>query len=119
MVVSPGAIDFKDVVINQASAIQTITNTGTADLIIHSIEITGTSPSLFAAEPGVTNGCALPNASVIQGASCTMDVTSTPNALGPLDALLYINSNDPDTARVQISLTGERVKPLLHPLKEP
>jgi hypothetical protein len=117
IVISPGALDFKDVIISQTSTIQTITitNTGAADLIVNSIEITGTSQTLFAAGPGVTNGCALPNATIIQGASCTLDVTFTPTALGPQDALLYINSNDPGTARLQVSLTGEGVIALSTP----
>jgi hypothetical protein len=117
MVVSPGAIDFKGVVINQASAIQTITitNTGTADLIISSLEITGTSPIMFDAGQGVTNGCVLPNATVMPGGYCTLDVTFTPTALGPLDALLYINSNYPTATLLQISLTGEGVIALATP----
>ena len=95
----------------------TITNTGTVDLVISSIEMAGTSPAMFAAVQGATNGCAIPNAIVIPGASCTLDVTFTPTALDLQEALLYINSNDPDTPRVQVSLSGNGVQFLYAPLE--
>ena len=47
---SPGALDFGDGVIDQTSTIQTITitNNGSIDLVISTIEMTGTSPTMFA-----------------------------------------------------------------------
>ena len=116
---SPGALDFGDVLYSLTSPIQTITitNTGTADLVISTIEVTGTSPAMFAAVQGATNGCAIPNATVIPGASCTLDVTFTPTAFDLQEALLYINSNDPDTPRVQVSLSGNGVQFLYAPLE--
>ena len=115
---SPGALDFGDVVYSLTSPIQTITitNTGTVDLVISSIEITGTSHTMFAAVQGATNGCVLPSATVIPGASCTLDVTFTPAALDLQEALLYINSNDPDTP-TQVSLSGNGVQFLYAPLE--
>lgn len=115
----PGSLDFGDSVLDQASVIQTITitNNGSIDLVISTLEMTGTSPTMFSAITGATNGCALPNATVIPGASCTLDVTFTPASLGPQDALLYINSNDPDTPRVQVSLSGNSVQFLASPLE--
>ena len=96
---SPGALDFGDVVYSLTSPIQTITitNTGSIDLVISSIEITGTSRCHVCSSAKATNGCAIPNATVIPGASCTLDVTFTPAAFDLQEALLYINSNDPDT----------------------
>jgi hypothetical protein len=116
---SPGALDFGDVVFSLTSPIQTITitNTGTADLVISSIEMEGTSPTMFAAVQGATNGCDIPNALVNPGGSCTLDVTFTPAALDLQEALLYINSNDPDTPRVQVSLSGNGVLLLYAPLE--
>ena len=116
---SPGAIDFRGSVIDQTSAIQTITitNNGTADLVINTIEITGTSPTMFDVGPGATNGCVIPNAIVIPGESCALDVTFTPDIVGPKDALLYVNSNDPDTPRIQVSLSGNGVIALYTPLE--
>jgi hypothetical protein len=115
---SPGALDFGDVVFSMTSPIQTITitNTGTVDLVISSIEMAGTSPTMFAAVQGATNGCDIPNAIVIPGASCTLDVTFTPAALDLQEALLYINSNDPDTP-TQVSLSGNGAQFLYTPLE--
>jgi len=114
---SPGALDFGDVVFSLTSPIQTIniTNTGSIDLVISSIEKEGTSPTMFAAVQGATNGCAIPNAIVNPGGFCTLDVTFTPAALDLQEALLYINSNDPDTPRVQVSLSGNGVQFLYAP----
>jgi hypothetical protein len=95
----------------------TITNTGSIDLVISSTEMEGTSPTMFAAVQGATNGCAIPNAIVNPGASCTLDVTFTPTALDLQEALLYINSNDPDTPRIQVSLSGNGVQFLYAPLE--
>jgi hypothetical protein len=105
---SPGFLDFENVIIGQTSLAQTltITNTGTADLIINTIEITGTPPTMFEAGQGATNGCVLPDATLTPGASCTLDVIFAPTAIGDQEALLYVNSNDPDTPRVQVSLSG-------------
>jgi hypothetical protein len=116
---SPGAIDFGGSVIDQTSAIQTITitNNGTADLVINTIEITGTSPTMFSAVEGTINGCAIPNAIVKPGGSCTLDMTFTPTAFDLQEALLYINSNDPDTPRDQVSLSGNGVQFLSTPLE--
>jgi hypothetical protein len=116
---SPGALDFGDVIYSLTSPIQTIaiTNTGSIDLVISSIEKEGTSPTMFSAVEGTTNGCAIPNAIVNPGASCTLDVTFTPAALDLQEALLYINSNDPDTPRIQVSLSGNGVQFLYAPLE--
>jgi hypothetical protein len=116
---SPGALDFGDGVIDHASTIQTITitNNGSIDLVVSTIEVTGTSPTMFDVGPGATNGCAIPNATVIPGGSCTLDVTFTPDIVGPKDALLYVNSNDPDTPRIQVSLSGNGVIALYTPLE--
>jgi hypothetical protein len=70
---------------------------------------------MFAAVQGATNGCAIPNALVNPGGSCTLDVTFTPAALDLQEALLYINSNDPDTPRIQVSLSGNGVQFLYAP----
>ena len=119
MTATPDALDFNNVLLNGPFPVQTvtITNSGTADLVVSSIEITGTSPTMFFAGTGATNGCALPNATVIPSASCTLDVTFTPDILGVQDALLYINSNDPDTPRVQVSLAGNGVMTIMNPLE--
>jgi hypothetical protein len=71
---------------------------------------------MFAAVQGATNGCDIPNAIVIPGASCTLDVTFTPAALDLQEALLYINSNDPDTP-TQVSLSGNGAQFLYTPLE--
>lgn len=105
---APDALDFNNVLLNGPFPVQTvtITNSGTADLVIHNVDITGTSEAMFSAVSGATNGCVLPNATVIPGGSCTMDVTFTPLTSGPHSAFLVITSNDPNTPSVQVSLSG-------------
>ena len=64
----------------------TLTNTGTDELSMIGITITGTNSGDFTQ----TNSCA---ASVAAGASCTINVTFTPTAVGPRSGTLTINDN--------------------------
>lgn len=44
--------------------------------------------------------------SLSAGASCNISVTYIPTSAGALSGSLYINSNDPDEARVEVILSG-------------
>ena len=99
VVLSAASLDFGSLTMNTTSVAQTVTlsNTG-GPLTITSITITGPDSGDFAQ----TNTC---GSSVAGGASCTIDVTFTPTALGTRTADLTITSDaasSPDT----VSLTG-------------
>jgi hypothetical protein len=77
-----------------------VTNTGSEDVTISGIDITGTDASDFAIDPSST--CA---ATVVlsPGSTCTVEVTFDPTTVGTKDATVAIASNAPE---VDIGLTG-------------
>jgi len=115
IVVTPTAISFGNILINETSVLQTvtITNTGTTDLLISSITITGTAESMFDVAPGATNGCSLTGQTLTPSAACKVAVTFTPTAAGAQSANLRIVSNDSDAATTQVALSGTGVEALL------
>ena len=70
------------------------------------VSSTSTTSGLFTVATGGVNPCTDTTPTLTPGQSCTLVVTFTPTALGPQSATLDIASNDPDTAIVQVSLTG-------------
>ena len=92
-------LDFGSVPVgNLASAQLTIENTGTRQLNISSVTISGTDASLFRA----SNTCGV----ISSGGSCTIDLTFLPQSIGPKSALVSIASNDPDQPIYSIILQG-------------
>jgi len=99
--VSPTSIAFGDVTVGSSSSeTLSISNEGTADLVITSI--TTTDAQFSATAPGVTNPIAA-------GSSYGCVVTFTPASTGAKSATLSIVSNDPDEATVTVSLSGTGV----------
>jgi hypothetical protein len=100
--VSPRSINFgvieKD--ITSALRVLTITNKGSASLIIRAVEITGSNAGEF--EP--SNGCTTP---LTSGAACTITVTATPAATGARVADLIIQSNDEKKKSFRIKLRAK------------
>jgi len=97
--VSCPSTDFGSIVIgNSSNRSCTVSNTGTADLEITSINITGTDAAMFSQ----TNTCS----TVSPGNSCEISLTFTPTSVGAKTANLGISSNDPNTPSVDVSLTG-------------
>ena len=113
--VSPVSLNFGQVVKGDSST-QTITisNTGTAKLVISSIGFgqTGDTGVFFAGVGGRPNQCASFTPTIPEGGNCTIDVTFSPTSAGTKNANLTINSDDPDTPTVSVSLTGIGVIPL-------
>ena len=82
----------------------TLTNTGTAALLITSITITGTNSADFTQ----TNTC---GSNVAPGASCTINVSFAPTAAGSRSAALTITDNAAGSPHsVPLSGTGTIVK---------
>jgi hypothetical protein len=109
--VSPTALTFTSpALVTSAAQAVTVSNVGTAPLIITSITRTGTNPGRFAS----TNvNCPIGGTGLAVGASCTVNVTFTPNATAVTrTASLNVNVSAPATSK-SVSLTGNTVQPSL------
>ena len=97
--VTPSSLAFGNVVVGETSAPQTVTvaNTGNADLTVTNVVIIGD----FAI---TSTTCVVPT--LAPGASCTADVVFSPTGLGDLNGILSIESDDPDSAVVDVALSG-------------
>ncbi|MEC4686265.1 MAG: choice-of-anchor D domain-containing protein [Nitrospirota bacterium] len=98
--VTPASLAFGNVVVGDTSAAQTVTiaNTGTADLTVTNVAIIGD----FTA---TGSNCPL-DGILAPGVSCTADVVFQPAGLGDLTGTLFIESDDPDSAVVNVALSG-------------
>jgi FtsP/CotA-like multicopper oxidase with cupredoxin domain len=104
--VAPALLSFGNEAIGIPSAAKpaTLSNPGAAPLLITGIAITGTNPGDFAQ----TNNC---GTSLAAGASCAINVTFNPAALGARSASLAISTNDV-ISPLTVSLTGTGVTPV-------
>jgi hypothetical protein len=100
--ISPTSYDFGSIYVKSSSVPEqfSISNTGTADLVISSITITP-NPSEFSQ----TNNCS----TVSPDNDCTIIVTFSPISAGPKSAIISISSNDPDTPNLSYQLIWYRV----------
>jgi FG-GAP-like repeat/Abnormal spindle-like microcephaly-assoc'd, ASPM-SPD-2-Hydin len=90
VVLAPLGVFFGSQTIGMTSAPYTftLTNDGSTHLTVSSITIGGANPIAFAE----TNNC---SSGIGGGASCTINVTFTPAAPGPLSATLSVSDSDP------------------------
>jgi hypothetical protein len=96
---SPTSVKFGDVTLGGTSAKTiTIKNSGTSDLVISNVSITGSNASEFIQ----TNNCT----TIAKGESCTSTVTFAPTSVGKKSAIINILSNDPKTPIVNVKLSG-------------
>jgi|GEM_PF-2347177 len=79
----------------------TVSNTGTADLEIGTINLTGPDSSEFDTQNDNCSGRA-----VKPGSDCVLEVVFMPTGAGAKEATLSIPSNDPDTPVVEVALAG-------------
>ena len=77
----------------------TVTNAGGAALTINAISLSGDNAGDFFQ----TNDCS----TVAAEGSCTVSLTYTANAEGASNAVLSIESDDPEAATVEVALSGE------------
>ena len=104
VVVTPLFLSFADQVVATTSAPMTVLveNTGTADLVLSSIEILGAHPGSYAIDPSST--CVV-TGRVFPAASCLIRIVFTPDLDGVRDADLSIVSNG-SANPVIVPLTG-------------
>jgi len=104
--VSPTSKNFGDVTVGSSSAAQTFTvsNVGTANLVIGTITITGTGADQFAKQNDNCSG-----QTIAPDSSATLQVVFSPTSTGAKSATLNIPSNDPDEATVTVPMSGNGV----------
>ena len=105
--VDPNTHNFGEVAIGEsASQVFTITNNGNTNLVISEIAFSGDSAAMFSVEVGGGDPCLSLTPTITAGNSCTVNVTYAPTTGGTHNAYLDIDSNDPDFATYQTSLSG-------------
>jgi hypothetical protein len=112
--VTPTAYDFGSVNVGSSSAPQTFTisNSGTADLVISDIALSySTNYSLNV--NGGSSPCGSTTPTIIPNNSCTVTVTFNPSSTGTKNANLTINSDGPYTPTLDVPLNGTGVIPSL------
>jgi hypothetical protein len=100
--VNPSEKDFQAVVTGER-ALQTITisNTGTADLVIGQLSLSGTDSAQFHKENDVCSG-----RTISPGSACAADAVFSPSSGGLKNATLSVPSDDPDSPVIDINLMG-------------
>ena len=100
---------FNDVQGGVASAARSVTlrNTGNANLTINSLRLSGIDANQFK----ITQKPTLPR-TLAADSSTTVSIAFNPTMIGPLGALLQINTNDPDTPQATVTLRGLGTKGL-------
>jgi hypothetical protein len=98
---SPTSLSFGNQLIGTTSATMTVTmtNTGTSNLTLNTIYVTGTNSADFAPQ---NNNC---TAGLAPGASCTITDQYHPSQLGAESAYLYISDNASNSPQT-VNLTG-------------
>jgi len=104
--ITPASLNFGSVKEGETTGGKAVTvkNSGTADLVVRSVEVTGVNSS----EISISNPCT----QVATGSSCAIEVSMTPSSYGKKTAQLRILSNDPKKpAGSIVNLTGNAVPP--------
>jgi len=100
--VTPTFHDFGNLRIDSSlSKTFTISNTGTADLVIGTITITGTDAVEFSIQSDNCTGHTIPPLE-----TCAVEVVFSPASVGAKNANLSIPSNDPDMPTLNVPLRG-------------
>ncbi len=97
--VSPTSLNFGTIA-NRTSSSKTVTvsNTGTANLVVSLVSLWGSSSSYYRQ----SNTCG----TVTPGGSCTITVTFAPFSTGTKSAYVNVYSNDPASPTTSITLNG-------------
>jgi len=108
--VSPKNHNFGIVTRGGSSESQTFTlsNTGTTDLVLGTITISGTNASEFSIQNDYCSGH-----SIVPSERCMVDVIFSPTSSGSKHAQLSIPSNDPEIPTLDVALIGTGIDDLL------
>jgi FtsP/CotA-like multicopper oxidase with cupredoxin domain len=104
----PAALSFGGQLVGTSGAAQfvTISNVGTAPLVVSNISLMGLNPSDYIQ----TNTCS----GTIPGAgNCTIGVVFSPTGTGPRAGILTFSTTDPANLQPNIALTGIGISPVL------
>jgi Cep192 domain 4 len=100
--VSSSSLDFGEVRVGDSSFTNlTISNSGSANLIIRQITLSGTDTLDFNTRDDNCTGATLPSSQ-----NCSVQIVFLPRSAGPKSATLSVSSNDPDTPTQTVSLSG-------------
>lgn len=100
--ISASSLDFGAVNVGDSSSqTLTVTNAGSADLIIRQLTIDGTNLPDFTTQNNNCGGATLPPTQ-----NCTVQIVFSPVSTGSKNATLSISSNDPNTPTQTVSLSG-------------
>ena len=103
---SATALDFQQVRVGESGSLTvTLTNSGTADLVVSDVQIEGTNPDLFALDSGAPG-------TLTPGASLDFTVSFTPAAAEFYEASLTITDNAEGSPR-SVALSGQGIEPAL------
>ncbi len=100
--VSSGSLDFGSVHVGDSSFTNlTISNSGSANLIIRQITLSGPDTLDFNTRDDNCTSANLPSSE-----NCSIQIVFSPHSTGSKSATLFISSNDPDTPTQTVSLSG-------------
>jgi hypothetical protein len=99
----PASHDFGSIPIGSSSTAETytISNIGTANLVIGSITLTGTNAAMFSTQNDTCSSQTL-----IPAGYCTVELVFSPTSAGAKTAYLSIPSNDPVSPTLNVSQSG-------------
>ena len=103
----PASVNFGSISVGTSSAatVITISNTGSVDLVIGQLDITGTNNTEFSI--GLLDDCS--NATVVPSGNCTVEVVFSPDTEGVKSASLSMPSDDPVQNPFDVPLSGTGV----------
>lgn len=110
--VSPADKDFGSVTTNTTSTGQTFTisNVGTADLVVSGITLSGGDNSMFTLATGDgTGGTCGSDKTLAPGNNCTVSATFGPTSTGTKSTTLRISTNDPINPQKDVVLSGNGI----------
>jgi hypothetical protein len=109
--VAPASKAFGDVTVGSSSSqVFTISNAGTADLVVSGIALT--TGTLYSVAPGGSNACPSLTPTILAGNNCTIQVTFSPLAAGSnITDTLVITSNDTGNSPLDVPLAGNGTAP--------
>ncbi len=110
LAITPASVNFGAIDVGNATAATTVTveNTGTADVVVGGLGISGANAADFGLS---ADGCS--GATLTPAATCTFDVAMTPSAAGARSAQVDIPSDAPSSPdSVPLSGTGNPLAPV-------